>query len=170
MARKTRKIGWSAVILAAIVLSILFFGLRPGDFFWKNNVTWLPKQPGVRFDKHALAFSQPLTGANYENHLATDHFSLEIALKPATSETENFNFIFAMHDGKDRNQLLLAQWQSSIILMNGDDYDHKRKTKRLSVEIPVVPPMFKNFTFEFFQPLRHVKVLLASRMIPNYRT
>jgi len=140
MPRKTLTLKWLIVISAAIVLVVLFFGLRPGNFFWKNNVTWLTKQPGVRFGKNAMAFSQPLAGAFTENHLATDSFSLEIALKPASNETENFNFVLAVHDGKDRNQLLLAQWKSSIILMNGDDYDNKRKTKRLTLKSIAASP------------------------------
>jgi hypothetical protein len=31
------------------------------------------------------------------------------------------------------SQLLLGQWRSWIIAMNGDDYDHKRRVKRVSV-------------------------------------
>jgi hypothetical protein len=48
---------------------------------------------------------------------------------------EGFNFIFALHNGNDRNQLLVGQWRSWIIVMNGDDYDHKRRVKRISVDI-----------------------------------
>ena len=48
----------------------------------------------------------------------------EMAAKPLNQE-ECFNFIFAIHNGSDRNQLLLGQWRSWIIAINGDDYDHR---------------------------------------------
>ena len=69
-----------------------------------------------------------------ENGFGENGFSIEIALKPLNYE-EGFNFIFALHNGNDRNQLLVGQWRSWIIAMNGDDYDHKRRVKRISVDI-----------------------------------
>jgi hypothetical protein len=48
---------------------------------------------------------------------------------------KGFNFLFVIHDGDDGKQLLIGQWRSSLIVMNGDDYDHSRKTKRIAVKL-----------------------------------
>ena len=39
------------------------------------------------------------------------------------------------HNGEDNRQFIVAQWHSWIIVMNGDDYDHSRKTPRISVNL-----------------------------------
>lgn len=67
-------------------------------------------------------------------------FSVEIVLKPASYREDGFNFILALHNGKDSNQLLVGQWHSSLIVMNGDDYNHRRRTKRIAVKLAEVPP------------------------------
>ena len=62
-------------------------------------------------------------------------FSLEIALKPAKYHKNGFKFLFVIHNGDDGKQLVVGQYRSSIIVMNGDDYDHKRRTKRIAVKL-----------------------------------
>jgi hypothetical protein len=62
-------------------------------------------------------------------------FSIEIALKPATDHKNRFNFLFAIHNGNDGKQLVIGQYRSSLIVMNGDDYDHSRKIKRVSAKL-----------------------------------
>ena len=39
-----------------------------------------------------------------------------------------------MHDGSDGHQLIVGQWGSAVIVMNGDDYDHTRRLPRLSAK------------------------------------
>jgi len=49
-------------------------------------------------------------------------FSIIIAFKPESFREEGFNFILSIHNGKNCDQLLVGQWRSYIIIMNGDDY------------------------------------------------
>jgi len=57
---------------------------------------------------------------------------MEIALKPTSYDKTGFNFLFAIHNGDDGKQLVIGQYGSSLIVMNGDDYDHRRRTKRIA--------------------------------------
>ena len=97
-----------------------------------NGVSRIEGQTGIRFRKYGIAYTDPIKELNKANGFGENGFSIEIALKPLNYE-EGFNFIFALHNGNDRSQLLLGQWRSWIIAMNGDDYDHKRRVKRISV-------------------------------------
>jgi len=56
-------------------------------------------------------------------------------LKPASYRGHRFKFILALHNGKDRQQLVMGQWRSWFVVMNGDDYAYRRKTKRIAVEV-----------------------------------
>lgn len=118
----------------AILAVILFFGLRPKGFKNSNNVKWISDQSGIRFGHHGLAYTDPIKELSQEGGSGGDGFSIEIALKPLNIE-QGFSLILALHAGKDSDQFLVGQWRSSIIAMNGDDYAHKRKTKRIAVNV-----------------------------------
>jgi hypothetical protein len=90
-------------------------------------------QPGIRFSKYGIAYTNPFIELTEEEISEPNSFSIEIALKSASFDEKGFNFILALHSGKDSNQLLMGQYLSWIVLMNGDDYDHKRRTKRIVV-------------------------------------
>jgi len=124
----------------AVLFAILFFGLWPKDFNFSNHVTWITEQPGIRFSGYGIAYTDPIKELIKEDDSGENGFSVEIVLKPASYHEDGFNFILALHNGKDSNQLLVGQWHSSIIVMNGDDYNHRRKTKRIAVKLAAVPP------------------------------
>jgi len=123
------------VLSVAILFGILIFGLRPNGFNFSNGVGWITDQPGIRFNKYGIAYTNPFFEWTGDNVSKPNCFSIEIALRPAGHQEKGTNFILALHDGKDRNQLLMWQYHSWIIFMNGDDYDHKRRTKRIAVDI-----------------------------------
>ena len=124
----------------AVLFAILFFGLWPKDFNFSNHVTWITEQPGIRFSGYGIAYTDPIKELIKEDDSGENGFSVEIALKPAGYHEDGFHFILLLHNGKDSNQLLVGQWHSSIIVMNGDDYNHRRKTKRIAVKLAAVPP------------------------------
>ncbi len=123
---------WLTGLSVVVLLVTLYFGLRPKDFDFSNNVKWTDNPAGIRFNKYGIALTDPIQELREDNGFEENGFSIEIALRLWNNE-EGFNFIFVLYDGNDRNQLLLGQWRSWIIAMNGDDYDHKRRTKRISV-------------------------------------
>ncbi len=130
---------WSLCCLAAVFLAILFFGLRPKEFSYSNAVTWISDRAGIHFSKRGIAYTHHFNEKMEDNTSEPNNFSLEIALKIERPYKNGFNFIFALHNGKDSGQLLLAQWRSWIIFMNGDDYAHKRKTNRIALDTALLP-------------------------------
>ena len=89
----------------AVLFGILFFGLWPKGFNFSNDVTWITEQPGIRFSGYGIAYTDPIKELSKEDDSGENGFSVEIALKPLSAQ-EGFNFIFALHNGNDRNQLL----------------------------------------------------------------
>jgi len=131
----------------AVLAGILFFGLWPKGFSNENHVEWIDDQPGIKFDQYGIAYTAPIKGLSKADGSGSDGFSIEIALKPLNLE-QGFKFIFALHGGKDSDQLIIGQWKSWIIAMNGDDYAHKRRTKRIAVNAALQRPtiMFLTIT------------------------
>jgi len=46
-------------LVIAILLGVLFFGLRPKDFTFTNGVNWISERPGIRFSKYGIAYTDP---------------------------------------------------------------------------------------------------------------
>ena len=130
----------------AVLFAILFFGLWPKDFNFSNHVTWITGQPGIRFNRYGIAYTDPIKELIKEDDSGENGFSVEIVLKPTSYHEDGFHFILLLHNGKDSSQLLVGQWHSSIIVMNGDDYNHRRKTKRIAVKLAEVPPTIRFVT------------------------
>ena len=125
-------IRWLIVLTIVVLSVILVTGLKSKDFSRSNNAGWIADRPGIRFEKIGVAYTDSISGLIQEHISARREFSVEIALKPESFGDEGFCFIFLIHEGHDRSQLLIGQWRSSLIVMNGDDYDNRRKTKRIS--------------------------------------
>ena len=121
------------IISSAIVLVILFAGLNPRDFHFSNSVKWLKDKPGIAIDKYGILYTSPFVARG--DVFKSDDFSIEMALRPAKNNEKDFGFIVVIENRKDGDQLLVAQWLSQIVVMNGGDYDYRRRTKRISVKI-----------------------------------
>lgn len=119
--------------LAAIVLVMLYAGLDPREFRFRNEISWRGEAPGLVFGTHGIAFTEAVVPAGAV--LAADGLTIELALDPAAPEGAEFGFMAVFHDDEARSQLLIGQWRSWIVVMNGDDYDHSRKEPRISVQL-----------------------------------
>ncbi len=131
---------WWVILSAAVLTGILIFGLNPKGYKFSNEVSWIIDRPGIRFGKYGIAYTNSFFNPVGDNLSKPDGFSIELALKPAGYQEKGTNFILVLHNGKDRNQLLIWQYHSWIILMNGDDYDNKRRTRRIAVNIDSQAP------------------------------
>ena len=133
MSQKQNRIKFLFGLSLVILIGILFFGLRPKGFHSSNNVNWITDKPGIRFGSYGIAYTA-LSDKRIESDFPeSGSFSIEIAIKPEPRNQEGFNLILVLHDGRDRNQLLIGQYCSSLIIMNGDDYSNRRKTKRIAL-------------------------------------
>jgi hypothetical protein len=126
---------WLVILAVGVLTGILIFGLNPKGYKFSNEVSWITDQPGIRFGKYGIAYTNSFSNMIGENASKPNSFSIELALKPANYHEKGTNFVLVLHNGKDRSQLLMWQYHSWIILMNGDDYDNKRRTKRIVVNI-----------------------------------
>ena len=119
----------------AIFLIVLYFGLREKGYHFSNNVAWIGYEPGIRFGKYGVAYASVDNNLDRTKTSPVDSFSTEMAVKPEDLDPKGFGLILSLYGEKDSDQLIVGQWQSSIVVMNGDDYSHKRKTKRISADI-----------------------------------
>jgi len=137
---KRLPLGWLIGMSAACLCLILCIGLWPKDFSLSDRISWIDEPAGIRFHPHGIAYTDPLIRLPETSLSGSNAFSFEIALKPANPLGKGFNFVFALHNGQDSEQLVMGQYRSWIILMNGDDYPYKRRIQRITLDTAPWPP------------------------------
>jgi len=118
---------FSPLVFYSILIVTLFFGLYPKGFYFKNNVRWSTDSPGIDFGKFGIAHSEPFI----EGIVGDPALSIDIAIRPEAGAGKGFSHILTLHNGDDESQLMMGQWLSSIVLMNGNDYENKKKSKKI---------------------------------------
>lgn len=132
--QKQIPLKWLIGFLILLLFIILAVGLQPRGFRLANKVKWIKEQAGIRFSKYSIAYTHPWADMILSQKSDTHGFSIVIALKPEKYRGSRFQFILALHNGNDSKQLVMGQWRSWFIVMNGDDYAYRRKIKRISVD------------------------------------
>ena len=118
-----------------MLLLILYSGLHFKGSSTANDVTWIGDQSGIRFDRHGIAYAKTIASSFKRKASGDIPFSIELAVKPLdTSDDGHFRFLLLLHGGDDTEQLVVGQWRSWLVVMNGDDYDATRRRARIAVE------------------------------------
>lgn len=108
---------------------ILFFGFRPKTWPNINHVDWAPENTGLMFHAPGFAYVDDLH--TFRDQRSLSDFSVCLGVS-SMKQLPGFRPIMMLHDGSDENQLTIAQWGTSVIIMNGDDYSYRRKLPRIS--------------------------------------
>ncbi len=144
-ATDTRPTPWGLLLLtAAMLLLILYSGLHFKGTSITNDVAWIGAQSGIRFERQGIAYAKTVAPSFSRNTPGARPLSIELAIKPLdTSDDGRFRFLLLLHGGDDAEQLVVGQWRSWLVIMNGDDYDAKRRRARIAVK--ALPPQKERF-------------------------
>jgi hypothetical protein len=52
--------------------------------------------------------------------------TVELAIRPVFPNYSGFRFLVLVHDGDDNCQFVIAQWRSSLVIMNSSDYSNRQ--------------------------------------------
>ena len=122
--------------LTFLILSIiLFFGINPKSYNFKNNVALLEDEQGIHFRKYGLVYAELNKEFIEEKFLTDKGFSVELVIRPQHLDKREFQQILTVHDGNDAEQFLIGQWMSSFIVMNGNDYANKKNIPRMRLKL-----------------------------------
>ncbi len=124
------------LLLAVVVLVTLCAGLNPKGYNFRNNVKWAEDGQGIGFEIHGTACTEPFITKDLAATFNAEGFTLEIALNGLERPQEGFAFIAQFHAGDEESQLVLGQWADNLIMMNGNDYQHRLRTPRISMKLP----------------------------------
>ena len=118
-----------AILTLIMVMVAFFFGLSPRDWPIANDIQWLPDMRAIRFANTGIAYVDDLRAIRHSYRQGP--LTIEIAVTPASIDKLGFSPLLVMHDGDDRRQLVVWQYGSSLIVMNGDDYDNGQRRPRV---------------------------------------
>ena len=136
---RNRPVPWLLLVLtAAMLVLILYSGLRFKGAAITNEVAWIDARPGLRFGNYGIAYGNAAVPAG---GTASDQqpLSIEMALKPQATDDGHFRLLLLLHGDSDETQLVIGQWKSWLVVMHGDDYDAKRRRARIAVNALQTP-------------------------------
>lgn len=119
------------ILFIPIILVMLFVGLQQKGYNIANNVHWRPELGGLTFAPHSLAntakgFHVPDNG---------DGFNIELLITPEYQSPLGFQFIMLLYGKSSATQLLIGQWDRSLVIMNGADYSNKKHEPKLYIPL-----------------------------------
>ena len=131
---RARRRALLRIVVALCVGGILFAGLNVQGWESRNDVEWATDGTGLEFGEHGLAYTDTFTTLDPDDQTGQG-FTIEMVLRPSEEADRGFRFIAVVHGGDDSSQLLIGQWRQTIIVINGDDYDYRRRSPRLTADI-----------------------------------
>jgi glycopeptide antibiotics resistance protein len=125
---KIKTYQW-AILTLTMVLVALFFGLLHRGWPVVNDIQWLPDSRAIRFGNSGMAYVDDLRAFRVSRH--SEPLTIEMAVTPANNFKSGFRPLLVVHDGVDRRQLAIWQYNASLVVMNGDDYDSSQRRPRV---------------------------------------
>jgi hypothetical protein len=122
------------LLLAAVTLIMLWAGLDPKGYRFRNEVEWIEGRAGVRFGRFGRVETEPFLSREQAAALNQGGYALELALDPSPDPLGGLRVLASFHGGVDVSQLVVCQWLEHLIVMNGDDYDHSRRLPRVAAD------------------------------------
>ena len=132
---KPRRQFWALLLLTVAMLLLIFYsGLRFKSTAMTNGVAWIDGHAGLRFSPNGIAFGNLVAPSPDRSEDGERQLSMVFAVKPGKTSDAHFRFLLLLHGGADDEQLVVGQWRDWLIVMNGDDYDARRRQTRIAVD------------------------------------
>ncbi len=122
------------ILLACMTAGMLYFGLRLKGYEFRNEVILHTDTNSLEFSGHGMAYTD---AGVFSSFRPSEGFSLEIVFTPDFSAETRFRSLFSIADGNRNEQLFVGQWDSSLMLMNGDDFSNRRHEPK--IYLPLSP-------------------------------
>ena len=126
--KKTKTYLWAILTLIMVIVA-LFFGLLHRGWPVANDVQWLSDSRAIRFGNSGIAYVDDLRAFRLSRQ--SGPLTIEMAVTQANNYKSGFSTLLVIHDGADRRQLAVGQYNTSVIVMNGDDYNNRQRRPRV---------------------------------------
>lgn len=118
---------------------MLWFGLTQKGYQSQNNLSFTVD--GLNFGNNSIAYTDAFLSQDLMSQLNRQGFSIDFQLTPSSADGDPVKYILEITSEAPETQLVIWQWQSQIIAMNGTDFDYTLKQPR--VEARLKPGMNK---------------------------
>ena len=122
------------VVTIFVLIGMLYFGICLKGVRPDNNVRWEDSGVGLAFERFAQAYTDDFFSASGDRS-SRAQLAIELAMRPEFPNYSGFRFIVLVHDGEDKVQLVIGQWRSSLVIMNGDDFSNRHRLPKIYFEL-----------------------------------
>lgn len=125
--------------LVVVTFVMLWAGLDPKGYRFRNEVEWVEGRAGVRFGRFGRVETGAVLSREQAEALNQNGYALELELDPSPDPHGGFRVLASFHSGDDATQLIVGMWREQLIVMNGDDYNNKRRLPRIAADTSKFP-------------------------------
>lgn len=122
------------LLTVLVLIGMLYFGVRLKGFRPGNNVRWSSSGVGLVFDRFAQAYTDGFFSPAGVRSSGAE-LTIELAIRPDFPKHSGFRFLVLVHDGEDKVQLVIGQWRSSLVIMNGDDFSNRQRAPKIYFDL-----------------------------------
>ncbi|MGX9417708.1 VanZ family protein [Vibrio sp. WJH972] len=119
--------------LLGVFVIMLFFGLRPKSGPLNENFSFIPEQSAAQFANDSMLLVPSLVIPERDEH---DKLNLHMVFKPGDTKRLRLRFLVQVRSDEPQNDFVIAQWDQSLIILNGDDFSNAKKQPKIYVKIP----------------------------------
>ncbi|PIE73935.1 MAG: hypothetical protein CSA20_00400 [Deltaproteobacteria bacterium] len=121
----------SRALLLPILVLMLYAGLQQKGYDYNNGLRWDPQSGGYVFTRNSIAYTKERTFFFEER----GDLTIELLVKPLFQTYPSFQFLLLLYGEGSDDQLLIGQWNRSLVVMNGADYSNKKREPKLYVPL-----------------------------------
>lgn len=129
----TRLTRLSRLVLVPVLLLMLVVGFQQKGHDSSNLLHYNSHERGYSFTRNSIAFTD--MGVPFPGR--AESFTIELVIQPDYMAYPSFQFILLAYGKSDDDQLLVGQWDRSLVVMNGADYSNREHEPKLYVPLGV---------------------------------
>ncbi len=128
-----RSIFFPLITAILVIMAIMLYaGLRQKIESQRNKIQWDKKNTSLIFNESSMIYADRFVPRSTKE--ATD-LTMEFAVSPSFNEETTFRFLCQIYDFQSDVQVVIGQWNKTLVIMNGNDYSNRKRQPKIYAQI-----------------------------------
>lgn len=120
------------ILFIITIIIMIFFGFRQKETLSENKIQWLSGKKGLQFHNKSFAYTKKFFADESPDEAG---LTIKLSVKPDFFEKPLFSFILQIYDKSDNSQIVIGQWEKSLVVLNSRDYSNKKREPKIYVPL-----------------------------------
>lgn len=127
-ARINFKLFIKRILLVLTIAAMAFFGLKTDSALQNNNFSFDSSKSVLIFKPNSMAYTESFPTFN---GFSPEAINIDFTIKPDFPVPNRFGLILQIYDMNTDYQISVGQWDSSLVILNNDDYSNIKRLPKI---------------------------------------